>query len=88
MNKKWAALGAAVVLAASLAGCGGSAMPASKQARSGPVKETMKPFDVRQVVAKDNTKGRTVMWEMPSASEESLEYREQGSESIYTVPAT
>lgn len=88
MNKKWAALGAAVVLAASLAGCGGSTMPASKQAQSGPVKETMKPFAVRQVVAKDNTKGRTVMWEMPSANEESLEYREQGSESIYTVPAT
>ena len=86
MNKKWAALAAAAgLLAASLAGCGGSAQPVSKQAQSGPVKETMKPFDVRQVVAADNTKGRTIMWEMPSANEESLEYREKGTDTIYTV---
>ena len=66
MNQKWTALLVALGLTAAVtAGCGNQAAPSSRQAASGPVTETMKPFNVHQVVAGDNEKGRTVMWEMP-----------------------
>lgn len=87
MNKKWTALVLALGLAAGMAGCGNPAAPSSRQAASGPVTETMKPFNVHQVVAADNEKGRTVMWEMPESKENSLEYRKKGTDTIYTVPA-
>lgn len=88
MNKKWTALVLALGLAAGMAGCGNPAAPSSRQAASGPVTETMKPFNVHQVVAADNEKGRTVMWEMPESKENSLEYRKKGTDTIYTVPAS
>ena len=88
MNKKWTALALALGLAAGMAGCGNPAAPSSRQAASGPVTETMKPFNVHQVVAADNEKGRTVMWEMPESKENSLEYRKKGTDTIYTVPAS
>lgn len=88
MNKKWTALVLAMGLAAGMAGCGNPAAPSSRQAASGPVTETMKPFNVHQVVAADNEKGRTVMWEMPESKENSLEYRKKGTDTIYTVPAS
>ena len=88
MNKKWTALVLALGLAAGMAGCGNPAAPSSRQAASGPVTETMKPFNVHQVVAADNEKGRTVMWEMPESKEYSLEYRKKGTDTIYTVPAS
>ncbi|MGN0953540.1 metallophosphoesterase [Dialister sp.] len=89
MNKKWTALVLAAGLAAGLmAGCGNQGSPASRQAKSGPVTETMKPYHVHQVVAKDNTSGRTIMWEMPSDNENSLEYRKKGTDTIYSVSAS
>ncbi|WP_297011197.1 metallophosphoesterase family protein [uncultured Dialister sp.] len=88
MNKKWTALALVLGLAAGMAGCGNPAAPSSRQAASGPVTETMKPFNVHQVVAADNEKGRTVMWEMPESKENSLEYRKKGTDTIYTVPAS
>lgn len=88
MNKKWTALVLALGFAAGMAGCGNPAAPSSRQAASGPVTETMKPFNVHQVVAADNEKGRTVMWEMPESKENSLEYRKKGTDTIYTVPAS
>ncbi len=88
MNKKWTALALALGLAAGMAGCGNPAAPSSRQAASGPVTETMKPFNVHQVVAADNEKGRTVMWEMPESKENSLEYRKKGTDTINTVPAS
>lgn len=88
MNKKWTALVLALGLAAGMAGCGNPAAPSSRQAASGPVTETMKPFNVHQVVAADNEKGRTVMWEMPESKENSLEYRKKGTDTINTVPAS
>lgn len=88
MNKKWTALVLALGLAAGMAGCGNPAAPSSRQAASGPVTETMKPFNVHQVVAADNEKGRTVMWGMPESKENSLEYRKKGTDTIYTVPAS
>ena len=88
MNKKWIALVLALGLAAGMAGCGNPAAPSSRQAASGPVTETVKPFNVHQVVAADNEKGRTVMWEMPESKENSLEYRKKGTDTIYTVPAS
>lgn len=88
MNKKWTALVLALGFAAGMAGCGNPAAPSSRQAASGPVTETMKPFNVHQVVAANNEKGRTVMWEMPESKENSLEYRKKGTDTIYTVPAS
>lgn len=88
MNKKWTALALVLGLAAGMAGCGNPAAPSSRQAASGPVTETMKPFNVHQVVAADNEKGRTVMWEMPESKENFLEYRKKGTDTIYTVPAS
>ena len=89
MNQKWTALLVALGLTAAVtAGCGNQAAPSSRQAASGPVAETMKPFNVHQVVAGDNEKGRTVMWEMPTDKENSLEYRKKGTDTIYSVSAS
>lgn len=89
MNQKWTALLVALGLTAAVtAGCGNQAAPSSRQAASGPVTETMKPFNVHQVVAGDNEKGRTVMWEMPTDKENSLEYRKKGTDTIYRVSAS
>lgn len=89
MNQKWTALLVALGLTAAVtAGCGNQAAPSSRQAASGPVTETMKPFNVHQVVAGDNEKGRTVMWEMPTDKENSLEYRKKGTDTIYSVSAS
>ena len=61
---------------------------AASKVSDSPVKETMKPFNVHQVVVSDNTKGRTIMWELPTDQENSLEYREKGTEAIYSVSAS
>lgn len=53
----------AVLLAAGISGCGA-------EQQSGAVKETMRPFAVRQIVAADNETGRTVMWQLPKGGRE------------------
>lgn len=93
MKGKWmAALLALGLMTGTFAGCGGNqgsaAQNPSSRVSSGPVRETMKPFNVHQVVAGDNRKGRTIMWELPTDHGNSLEYREKGTEPIYSVSAS
>ena len=71
-------LGAAL-LSAALTGCGTKA--------SESVRETMTPLSVRQVVAADNTRGRTVMWQLPSEVPAVLEIRETGSTVVVSFRA-
>lgn len=82
------ALALALGLAAGMAGCGNQSAPSSRQASSGPVSETMNPYNLHQVVAENNEKGRTIMWELPSGKDNSLEYRKKGTHTVYTVPAS
>lgn len=56
MKRKWMALALALGLAAGMAGCGNQSAPSSRQASSGPVSETMKPYNLHQVVAENNEK--------------------------------
>ena len=74
-KKAWMAALVAAGMAISLTGCGGTSGSSSSAsaATSGPVKETMKPFAVRQVVAADNEKGRTIMWQLPNEKDSTLE---------------
>lgn len=88
MKRKWMALALALGLAAGMAGCGNQSAPSSRQASSGPVSETMNPYNLHQVVAENNEKGRTIMWELPSGKDNSLEYRKKGPHTVYTVPAS
>ena len=71
-------LGAAL-LSAALTGCGTKATEN--------VRETMTPLSVRQVVAADNTRGRTVMWQLPSEVPAVLEIRETGSTTVVSFRA-
>ena len=48
----------------------------------------MNPYNLHQVVAENNEKGRTIMWELPSGKDNSLEYRKKGTHTVYTVPAS
>lgn len=75
----------ALCAAVSIAGCSSSG--SSGKAASGEVKETMRPYSVRQVVAADNEHGRTIMWQMTNGKEDSLEYRKAGSNDIRSVKA-
>ena len=88
-RKDWMAALVAAGMAISLTGCGGTSGSSSSAsaATSGPVKETMKPFAVRQVVAADNEKGRTIMWQLPNEKDSTLEYRKKDSEAIQSVKA-
>ncbi len=87
--KKWIlglmALGAAFALA----GCGEekSAASSASAVSAVPVRETMRPFSVRQLVAADNQKGRTIMWQLPDAKDCTLEFREKGAADIQSVKA-
>lgn len=82
---KIAACVMALCAAVSIAGCSSSG--SSGKAASGEVKETMRPYSVRQVVAADNEHGRTIMWQMTNGKEDSLEYRKAGSNDIRSVKA-
>ena len=74
-----------VIGAALLSGCGGGA--GSGAPKSDAVKETMRPFSVRQIVAADNQKGRTIMWQLPFEKDCTLEVREKGKSDIQSVKA-
>ena len=71
-------LGAAL-LSAALTGCGTKATES--------VRETMTPLSVRQVVAADNTRCRTIMWQLPSEVPAVLEIRETGSTTVVSFRA-
>lgn len=55
-------LGVALALSAlAVSACGGSTGKGASSASS-PMIQTMQPQALRQIVAADNTKGRTIMW--------------------------
>ncbi len=85
MKKLWTAGLAALVACAFFAGCGSESAP--KAAASDAVKETMRPFSVRQIVAADNEKGRTIMWQLTTEKDAVLEYRVKDSSAIESVKA-
>lgn len=88
-KKTWLAACLAVGMMAALTGCSstGNASTEKAAAPSGPVQETMKPFSVRQLVAADNTKGRTIMWQLTTKKDSTLEYRKKDGGDIQSVKA-
>ena len=89
-KKTWLVACLAVGMMAALAGCGGAGSAAPEKAAktpSGPVQETMKPFSVRQLVAADNGTGRTIMWQLTTKKDSTLEYRKKDSSDIQSVKA-
>lgn len=89
MTWKQTAKAAVLALAAGFvfcaAGCGGAA--SSSGSDSGAVRETLRPWAVRQVVAADNETGRTVMWQDHGNRDQVLEYRKKGSSTADSVKA-
>ena len=80
MKRKFLLLSlSAALLSAALTGCGTKATES--------VRETMTPLSVRQIVAADNTRGRTVMWQLPSEVPAVLEIRETGSTVVVSFRA-
>ena len=69
-----------------LAGCAANA-DKSVSTVVAPLKETMRPFSVRQLVAADNEHNRTIMFQLPKSVEAFVEYREKGNDRIFSVPA-
>ena len=48
----------------------------------------MQPQALRQIVAADNTKERTIMWQLKTEKDCTLEYRMRGSDEISSEKAT
>lgn len=69
-----------------LAGCAANA-DKSVSPTAVPLKETMRPFSVRQLVAADNEHNRTVMFQLLKEEDASVEYREKGSDRIFSSTA-
>lgn len=69
-----------------LAGCAGSTDKGTSQAAV-PLKETMNPISVRQLVAADNEHNRTIMFQLLKSVEAFVEYREKGNDRIFSVSA-
>ncbi len=81
-------LGIALALSAlAVSACGGSTGKGASSASS-PVIQTMQPQALRQIVAADNTKGRTIMWQLKTEKDCTLEYRVKGSDRIFSEKAT
>ncbi len=55
---------------------------------SSSVIQTMQPQALRQIVAADNTKERTIMWQLKTEKDCTLEYRVRGSDGISSEKAT
>ena len=81
----WTAI---LVTTMAAAGCGGGAEKATSSAAAAPVLTTMQPQALRQIVAADNTKGRTIMWQLKTEKDCTLEYRVKGSDGIFSEKAT
>ena len=79
---------AALGMTVSLAGCGKAGdSAASVSSAPAAVKETMRPFSVRQIVAADNQRGRTIMWQLTAEKDCLLEYREKETDAVKSVKA-
>lgn len=65
-----------------LAGCTSSTDKGTSQAAV-PLKETMNPISVQQLVAADNEHNRTIMFQLLKSVEAFVEYREKGNDRIF-----
>lgn len=77
-------IGATLLLAGmafSIWGCG-------EKKETTPLKESMRPISMRQVVATNNEKERTVMWQLTTDKDNTLEYRKAGDDKVQSVNAT
>lgn len=79
-------MAAAFAVTLFLAGCAGSTDKGTSQAAV-PLKETMNPISVRQLVAADNEHNRTIMFQLLKSVEAFVEYREKGNDRIFSVSA-
>lgn len=79
-------MAAAFAVTLFLAGCAGSTDKGTSPAAV-PLKETMNPISVRQLVAADNEHNRTIMFQLLKSVEAFVEYREKGNDRIFSVPA-
>lgn len=81
----WTAI---LVTTMAAAGCGGGTEKAASSTPPSPVLTTMQPQALRQIVAADNTKERTILWQLKTEKECTLEYRVKGSDAISSEKAT
>lgn len=65
-----------------VSGCGNGS-----DTKTAEVKENLRPYSIRQVVAEDNEHGRTVMWQLPDGKECTVEYRKKNGSDISSVKA-
>lgn len=65
-----------------LAGCTSSTDKGTSPAAV-PLKETMNPISVRQLVATDNEHNRTIMFQLLKLVEVFVEYREKGNDRFF-----
>ncbi len=79
-------MAAAFAVTLFLAGCAGSTDKGTSQAAV-PLKETMNPISVCQLVAADNEHNRTIMFQLLKSVEAFVEYREKGNDRIFSVSA-
>ena len=80
--------GAVLALSAlAVSACGGSTGKGASSASSSVI-QTMQPQALRQIVAADNTKERTIMWQLKTEKDCTLEYRMKGSDRISSEKAT
>lgn len=84
MMKHKKIIAAALAAMLFLSGCG---IGENGKVTAPPLKETMKPLAVRQIVAADNEHNRTIMFQLLKSVDASVEYREKGSEKITAVLA-
>lgn len=73
--------------ALAVSACGGSTGKGGASPSSSVI-QTMQPQALRQIVAADNTKERTIMWQLKTEKDCTLEYRMKGSDRISSEKAT
>lgn len=88
MTYRKTCFGAALaLLALAVSACGGSTGKGGSSPSSSVI-QTMQPQALRQIVAADNTKERTIMWQLKTEKDCTLEYRVRGSDGISSEKAT
>lgn len=88
MTYRKTCFGAALaLLALAVSACGGSTGKGGASPSSSVI-QTMQPQALRQIVAADNTKERTIMWQLKTEKDCTLEYRMRGSDGISSEKVT
>ena len=88
MTYRKTCFGAALaLLSLAVSACGGSTGKGGASPSSSVI-QTMQPQALRQIVAADNTKERTIMWQLKTEKDCTLEYRMRGSDGISSEKAT